>query len=126
VVWSDLRGGNADLYFRRSEDQSGIFADGQVAGVDRRVVLTAPYPNPFAGATKIGFLVPYEARAAVQVFDVEGRLVARLAGGTFQAGPHVVTWDGRTHDGRRAPAGIYFIRLKCPLGEDTRRVVLAR
>jgi hypothetical protein len=37
-----------------------------------------------------------------------------------------VTWDGRAADGRAAPAGIYFVRLRTDAGEWRRPLVRVR
>jgi len=126
VVWCDQRNGTADLYFRTVDDQSGVSEDGPA--VDRKggVRLASPSPNPFNSSTRIGFVLARQARATVQVFDVEGRMINVLADGPFRAGAHSVTWNGTTPVGNRAAAGIYFVRCKSPIGEDVRRVVLAR
>jgi hypothetical protein len=126
VVWCDLRSGNADLYYRTVDDQSGIAADGPALEAPGGVRLSPPCPNPFNFTTRIGFALAGEARAAVEVFDVEGRLIAKLADGEFTAGPHSVTWNGNTLSEKKAAAGIYFVRCKSPIGEDVSRVVLAR
>jgi hypothetical protein len=69
-------------------------------------------PNPFHGSTRFAFSVPDAAGAEVDmaVFDVAGRRVASLARGRFDAGAHIVQWDGRGLDGSRARAGMYFVR----------------
>jgi len=126
VVWSDLRNGTADLYFRTVDDESGISAAGSEADCDGGVRLAAPSPNPFNSSTRIDFVLARGARATIQVFDVEGRLVGNLADGAFTAGAHSVAWNGTTASGERAAAGIYFIRCLSPIGEDVRRVVIAR
>ena len=36
--------------------------------------------------------------------------------GWYPAGAHAVTWDGLGDDGRRAAAGIYFVRLRTERG----------
>jgi hypothetical protein len=36
------------------------------------------YPNPFNGATNIGFTLPNNAQVSVEVYDVTGRLVQSL------------------------------------------------
>jgi photosystem II stability/assembly factor-like uncharacterized protein len=65
------------------------------------------------------------------VFDVLGRRVAVLDGGTTRpidpaAPPRTVVWNGLTGDGRPAPAGPYFIRLA--MGGETHavKVILQR
>ncbi len=126
VVWCDLRNGNADLYFRSVTDQSGVPAMDSGKARSRSVVLKAPYPNPSTSSTTVAFTLVRGAFASVRVFDVEGRLVNTLADGFFDAGIHSTAWDGRTKSGSEAAAGIYFIRCLSPIGEDAKRVVIAR
>ena len=57
------------------------------------------------------FDLPREAEATLQLFDVRGRAVRRLASGPFVAGPHQLAWDGRLEGGALAPAGVYVVRL---------------
>jgi flagellar hook assembly protein FlgD len=40
------------------------------------------------------------------------------------AGPVVLRWDGRGPDGRRAPAGVYLVRVVAGGRSTTRRVAL--
>ncbi len=68
-------------------------------------------PNPFVARTSIGFTLPAPDAVELAVHDLSGRRVRRLAGGRLAAGPHRVEWDGRLEDGRRAAAGVYFVRL---------------
>ena len=69
-------------------------------------------PNPSPGAV----LLTVEADAAgeqrLDVLDVQGRLVCRLAGGWYGRGIRQVQWDGRDASGARAPAGVYLIDLR--------------
>ena len=69
-------------------------------------------PNPFAESVEIRFVVPREGRASVRIFDVAGRLVRSVLDERLPAGARVATWDGRTGEGRPAPAGVYFTRIE--------------
>lgn len=69
-------------------------------------------PNPFLGGSVIAFSLATPTAVDLGVFDVSGRLVRRLSHGRLAAGPHRIEWDGRDGAGRRAPAGIYFVRLE--------------
>ena len=51
-------------------------------------------PNPTAGSGTIEYSLPHEALVRVRVFDVAGRVVARLVDGPQPAGRHVATWGG--------------------------------
>lgn len=88
--------------------------------------LLPPFPNPFNPSTTVRFTLPREGRARVDVYDVAGRLVHTLIDGRLPAGAHEARWDGVTRRGRLAGSGIYFLRLRTPWGEATRRLVLVR
>jgi len=126
VVWCDLRNGTADLYFRSAGDQSGVVASNRPLFGDGGVALGLPHPNPSASGVTLSFALSHGARASVRVFDVEGRLVDVLVDGPFYAGIHATSWDGMTRNGKWAAPGIYFIRCSSMVGEDVRRVVIAR
>ena len=69
-----------------------------------------PFPNPFRGGMRLALDLPVPARVSVEVYDVGGRLVRRVADDAFAAGRHEVAWDGLGSDARRVPAGLYFVR----------------
>jgi flagellar hook assembly protein FlgD len=46
--------------------------------------------------------------------------------GELPAGPHSVTWDGRTRDGSMAASGTYWYQLRTPDGQTSRSMVLLK
>lgn len=68
-------------------------------------------PNPFAARTELGFVLARAAAVELTVYDLSGARVRTLARGPLSAGAHTFEWDGRAEQGRRVPAGIYFVRL---------------
>jgi hypothetical protein len=74
--------------------------------------LSRARPNPFTGATLLRYAVPGPAPVDLAVFDIRGRRVKTLVRGTPGAGTYDATWTGDTDGGARAPAGLYFIRLR--------------
>lgn len=101
---------------------TGVGDGGRAAVLDLR----PNSPNPFMGSTRLDFAIAQRGFADVGVFDVAGRRVATLFRGVAEAGPHSVLWDGRSSDGRLAPAGVYHGALETAAGRVTRRMVLAR
>jgi hypothetical protein len=84
-------------------------------------------PDPFAEATAIGFVMPAEGLARLLVFDMSGRRARMLMDSTrLPAGPIARSWDGRLDNGRRAPPGLYMVRLETPAGRFTRMLVKLR
>jgi hypothetical protein len=112
------------IYERQTEDGVGVPL---VAGPTTTLTLAPAAPNPFrAGeAATFAFALPAGGRVTANVYDVGGRVVASLADGVLEAGPHRLMWNG-LESGRPAPAGVYFLRLDTPAGERSGKVVLLR
>jgi hypothetical protein len=85
------------------------------------------HPNPFNPSTRISFTLPVECAVRFEVYDVSGRLVARLIDGARQsAGTHDIEWNGRDASGRAAASGIYVYRLAAGKETISRKMVLLR
>lgn len=84
-------------------------------------------PNPSGGQAAIRFALSVPGDVDLHVLDPRGRVIRVLAGAQLlAAGRHHVTWDGRDGFGRPAPAGVYFIRLRCGPRSATQRLSLIR
>ena len=88
--------------------------------------ITRLAPVPARSGVAIEFSLAEPGPVSVDVLDVSGRRVARLAHGTMGAGGHSLRWEGRDDSGRDAPAGIYFVRFVSARGMDVRRLPLLR
>ena len=104
-----------------------------------------PFPNPSVGLASacIWFDVAVAGEVRLEVFDIRGRLVRRLApapgvpsalpAGRYgrPAGDAPGTcderfaWDGRNAGGSFVPAGVYVYRLSAPGFQDSKRIVFA-
>ncbi len=84
-------------------------------------------PNPFHDRVRVAFHLPDGSDrqpALVDVIDIEGRLVRALAGSADGVGHWIGEWDGCNTGGRRSPAGLYFVRVRCGTIEDVHAVTL--
>lgn len=70
-------------------------------------------PNPFNPSTSIEFDLAEARPVRVDVFDLDGRLVASLLDRRLEAGPHSVGWSGRDSRGLPVPSGAYLYRIDC-------------
>jgi alpha-tubulin suppressor-like RCC1 family protein len=86
------------------------------------VLALAAAPNPAREAATIHFDLPAGGAVALGIYDVAGRLVRRLAEERLEAGRHARAWDGSTDAGRRAAAGLYYVRLSAPGGRLTKAI----
>jgi flagellar hook capping protein FlgD len=95
-------------------------------GVEPRVtpsrLALAAMPNPTSGHADLSFDLPAAGQIRIGVYDLAGRRVSVLADEWRDAGRHALKWNGRDAAGRRAPAGIYVVRLEASGSEVTIRV----
>ena len=82
------------------------------------------HPNPFRSGTTIEFELSAGAMVRLEVFDAQGRRVARLADSYLLPGPHRVAWDQRVASGLLAAPGVYIYRLTAGAFHDQRQMVL--
>ena len=88
------------------------------------VALAPVRPNPFRQEALVTLTLPRPEPFDLTVVDLAGRGVRSLAQGRWYGTvPQSIAWDGRRDDGRRAPAGVYWVRLRCADGGTERRVV---
>ena len=100
----------------------GVPREPSAAGFGFRVI-----PNPFRGATDLFFGLRSGGRVRLDVWDSSGRRVRTLLDEELAAGSHSAAWSGSDDDGRRLPAGLYFVRLTAPDdGSFTLRVARLR
>ena len=108
------------------EDATVHVACSGAAGIPMAAVSLGPAaPNPFIASTEIPLSVPRgTADITLHVYDVRGRLVRSLNPNGGQGGAAV--WDGRSDDGRDAPAGAYFLELRAGEGRARAKVLKLR
>ncbi len=79
-------------------------------------------PNPSRDATTIAWTSAAAGAYSLDVLDVGGRRIARVAAGWQPAGRHTAAWNGRDDTGAAAPPGLYFVRLAAPGGTHVARL----
>ena len=93
------------------------------AAIPARIALSAPAPNPTRGPARFTLALPAAATVEVAVFDAAGRHVRTLLSGAGGPGSLPLLWDGLDARGRRADAGVYFLRASASGSTATRRLV---
>lgn len=85
------------------------------------------YPNPFNPSTTIKFHVPSQSPVSIKIFDIVGREIRTLIGGTpYQAGNHQVLWDGKDNAGATVATGTYFYRMDADNFSVTRKMMVLK
>ncbi|MEJ2614291.1 MAG: glycoside hydrolase family 88 protein [Ignavibacteriaceae bacterium] len=62
------------------------------------------YPNPFNPQTTISFALPKAAVVSINIYDINGRLIRKLANEYYQAGVHRIIFNGKD-----LASGVYFV-----------------
>jgi|WetSurMetagenome_2_1015567.scaffolds.fasta_scaffold01972_5 photosystem II stability/assembly factor-like uncharacterized protein len=83
--------------------------------------LNQNYPNPFNPSTTITFAIEKNGHVGLNVYDVSGRLVAKVMDETLKAGTHTITFNAD-----KLATGVYFYKLSTSSGEITRKMVIIR
>jgi hypothetical protein len=79
------------------------------------------YPNPFNATTYISFDLPRATRVAVQVYDVQGRLVREIPARALEAGRHSLLFDASG-----LSSGVYLYRVVSPEWSGTGKMMLLK
>lgn len=98
---------------------------GEIPDTDA-IVSVSNYPNPFNPMTTVSFGLASQQRVRVAIYNAAGELVRTLAHGTYGAGEHELTWDGRDDAGRGQASGTYLLRLETEAGAESRKLALVR
>jgi hypothetical protein len=88
--------------------------------------LGVPLEGPGGGGVTIRFDLAAPGIADVDIYDVTGQRVRRLASAWFPAGRQTAGWDHRDQQGREVGPGIYFVRLRTAETTLTRKYFSAR
>ena len=98
----------------------------QIAGdvAELGLAFSVPWPNPARDQARFECLLPEAAHMGVEVFDVTGRRVRRLADETRPAGPQDLAFDLRDDHGLRLASGVYLVRARLGTEVFTRRLVI--
>ena len=82
------------------------------------------YPNPFNPETRFEFYLKRPGRVTLDIYDLTGRRVVRLADKMMTPGNHYMVWQGVDSSGHRLSSGVYLAALRMERKSVYRKVVL--
>ena len=99
--------------------------------IPKETALLRNYPNPFNPETWIPYQLAESAEVALTIYDMNGRLIRRLAVGHRAAGMYrsrsrAAYWDGRNQLGESVASGLYFYTLTAGEFSATRRMLILK
>lgn len=98
-------------------------------GCDTVVLVPAfapPWPNPASQQTSFRLALPMAVQVRVEVFDIAGRCVRRLADAEFEAGLTSIPFDLRDTSGSRLERGVYLVRARVGSEVFKQRLVIVK
>ena len=105
-----------------------------VDGVDNKDITELPtvtalknnYPNPFNPSTLIAFDKATEGNVKIDIYNVKGQKVKSLLNNHYNAGRHVIEWNGVDDDNLQVGSGIYFYRMTTDELTTTRKMIMLK
>ena len=93
----------------------------ETAAIPEGFELLQNYPNPFNPTTSIPYTIPLHSRVQIQVYTIQGKLVALLVDDTKEPGAYTASWAPEL------PSGTYVYQLVAePLNGSGKRFVESR
>jgi len=83
--------------------------------------LYPPVPNPFNSVTTVRYYLPIVSKVRLNLFDVNGRLIAELVDGYRIRGQHSVGVDGSD-----LVSGLYLVRMESDYNIQIRKALLIK
>lgn len=99
-----------------------VLSDSSVSKPKERNVLI--FPNPSKSKVNFKFNTNSLGKIEADIININGGLVLHLFNGVMLADN--LYWNGKDLNGREAPAGIYFLRLKADNNDSAHKFVLLR
>ena len=80
--------------------------------IAKKFELLGNYPNPFNPTTKIRFSNDKTSNVELNVYSVNGALVATLLNKQLNTGTYDISWNGRGTGNKILPSGMYLYEIK--------------
>ena len=99
--------------------------------IPEATALLANYPNPFNPETWIPYQLATPAEVTLTIYDMNGKVVRRLAvghraAGIYRSRSRATYWDGRNQLGESVASGLYFYTLTADDFTGTRRMLILK
>jgi hypothetical protein len=111
-------GGAGNSYLARLFGPNATAVESTTASPGNLVLHTG-FPNPFSGATTLGFALPSRTSITLDIMNACGKRIRRLVDGDYAAGSHAVVWDAAA-----CPTGVYFAVLRSANASTVRAMIL--
>lgn len=95
-----------------------------VPELPQKTALKNAYPNPFNPETKIEFSVKENDIAELSIYNAKGQKIKNYP--SFNAGNHIINWQGKDNQGNNVSSGIYLYELKSRTSKEIKKMILLK
>ncbi|MFQ5868842.1 MAG: C25 family cysteine peptidase [Candidatus Zixiibacteriota bacterium] len=107
---------------RRGESTIGLAGNYDLpAKLPKSFFLSQNYPNPLNAFTIIRYGLPLISEVTIEIYNLLGRKVEKLAQGEQQAGYHQIVWDAKDNS-----SGLYFYRIHAGDFAEAKKMLLLK
>jgi flagellar hook assembly protein FlgD len=92
----------------------------------KNLIVDQNYPNPFNSFTQIRFLLKFDSKVSLKIYNILGQEVAILIDGELKNGEHRFIWNGKNQNDISLSSGIYFYRLEVSNYSEIKKMMLLR
>ncbi len=102
-----------EVFVRSENDLYKLASEILITGIQgineftMEITLGQNYPNPFRVNTKIGFGLPKKNEVLLEIYSLDGHIVAKLVNELKNAGWYEVTWNAS-----HMTSGVYLVKLQ--------------
>jgi hypothetical protein len=89
-------------------------------------ILLNANPSVFTRRTSIEYILPSRQNISLDVYNLLGNHVIKLASGNTPAGSYSAVWDGKDFSGKSVAIGMYFCVLQTNDGKNVKKLTLLR
>ncbi len=123
ALTSALRPSWVNSYMANSSGASRGMGENLIMGIQNNsggknvpgsYLIVKAFPNPFNPSTTLNVNIPESlSNSLVQlsIFDIQGRLVRRIANSNLPPGNYLYRWDGKNEGGVSVSSGVYIANL---------------
>ena len=88
--------------------------------------LAQNYPNPFNTSTSIPFTILLNSPVTIDIYNILGQHVKKLANKVYQAGVHTIQWNGIDKLYNPVASGVYICVLRSRYEIMSKKMVMLR
>ena len=78
------------------------------------------------GSQTVYFQIPKPSKVSLEIYDLQGNKLEAITPGSFPAGRHSITWNGKSSQGKRVRSGMYLYKLKADKIVQVKKAVYCR